>query len=83
MMTYLTAPAVQEAKKSYRFFAELASCELDYEGLSMHYQIIDVMVLEPTEKAIKALIASAKWLQGYTLVSFWQPEPGSSEDAPF
>ena len=82
-MPYLTAPSARGAKQTYRYFVEVASCELDFEGLSMHYQIIDVVVLEPTEKAIKTLIASAKWLQGYTLVSFWQPEPGSDEDAPF
>lgn len=82
-MPYLTAPAAQETKLTYRYFAELASLELDYEGLSMHYQVIDLVVLEPTEEAVKTLIAAAGWLQGYTLVKFWSPQPDSDEDAPF
>lgn len=82
-MPYLTAPTAQEIKLTYRYFAELASLELDYEGLSMHYQVIDLVVLEPTEEAVKTLIAAAGWLKGYTLVSFWSPQPDSNEDAPF
>lgn len=82
-MPYLTAPTAQKTKLTYRYFAELASNELDYEGLATHYQVIDVVVLEPTEEAVKTLIAAAGWLKGYTLVSFWSPQPDSDEDAPF
>jgi len=45
--------------------------------------VIDVVVLEPTEEAIKTLIAAAEWLKGYTLVKFWAPQPDTDEDAPF
>lgn len=82
-MPYLTAPAAQETKLTYRYFAELASNELDYEGLATHYQVIDVVVLEESEEAVKTLIAAAGWLQGYTLVKFWTPQPDTDEDAPF
>lgn len=70
-MPYLTAPAAQKTKLTYRYFAELASNKLDYEGLAEHYQVINVVMLEPTEEAVKTLIAAAGWLKGYTLVSFW------------
>lgn len=82
-MPYLTASAAQETKLTYRYFAELASLELDYEGLSTHYQVIDLVVLEPTEEAVTTLIAAAGWLKGYTLVYFWEPQPDSDEDVPF
>ena len=43
-MPYLTVTGVQETKVSYRYFCELASLEVDYEGLALHYQVIDVVV---------------------------------------
>ncbi len=82
-MTYLTETGAQTARISYRYFCELASLEVDFEGLSLHYQVIDVVVLEPTEQAIKNLIASAGWLRGYILVKFWAPQPDLDGDAPF
>lgn len=80
-MQYLTAPEAQETKLTYRYFAELASNEFDYEGLPKHCRIIDVVVLEPTEAALKTLMAATGWLKGYTLVGFWLPEP--DENTPF
>ncbi len=82
-MPYLTAPTAQETKLTYRYFAELASNEFDYEGLATHYRVIDVVVLEPTEEAIKTLIAATGWLKGYALVDFWSPQPETDEDTPF
>lgn len=73
-MPYLTAPVVQKTERTYRYFVELASDKLDFEGVPESFQIIDVVVLEPTEAAISTLIAATGWLQGYTMVSHWTPE---------
>lgn len=73
-MPYLTAPAAQKTEKTYRYFVELASDTLDYEEVPESYQMIDVVVLEPTKEAIASLIAAAGWLQGYTMVAHWTPQ---------
>jgi hypothetical protein len=73
-MPYLTAPSAQKTERTYRYFVELASDKLDHERVPEKFQIVDVVVLEPTEQAIKTLIAAAGWLQGYTMVSHWVPE---------
>ena len=73
-MPYLTAPSAQKTERTYRFFVELASDKLDYEGVPESFQMIDVVVLENTEQAIKTLIASAGWLAGYSIVAHWVPE---------
>lgn len=73
-MPYLTAPSAQKTERTYRFFVELASDKLDYEGVPESFQIVDVVVLENSEQAIKTLIASAGWLKGYTMISHWIPE---------
>lgn len=67
----LTAPA-----QSHRFMADVASNQLDFEGVPVDVQTIDVLVIDPSEAAIKLLIASTKWLKGYSLIKFWEPEDG-------
>jgi hypothetical protein len=74
-MPYVTASTTQKTERTYRYFVELASNKLDHEGVPESFQIVDVVVLEPTEEAIKTLIAAAGWLAGYTMVSHWTPEP--------
>jgi len=79
-MTLLTSPEARTAKtRTYRFYVELASTNCDYEGVPEWTRTIDVVVSEPTLEAITQLIAACEWLQGYELVSFWQPE----DSAPF
>lgn len=73
-MTYLTAPQTQTTKqRTYRYFVEIASDKLDYEGVPESFQIVDVVVLTPTRDAIKTLIAAAGWLNAFTIVSHWIP----------
>lgn len=79
-MTYLlTASTKDRSQRTYRYFVELASNKLDYEGVPDHYQIIDVVVTEPTTEAIATLIAATGWLEGYTVVSHWTP----ADECPF
>jgi hypothetical protein len=73
-MPYLTAPESTKTDRTYRYFVELALDKLDHEGVPERFQIIDVVVLEPTEEAIKILIAAAGWLDGWSMVSCWVPE---------
>ncbi|MGL4617593.1 MAG: hypothetical protein ACRCZS_00810 [Chroococcidiopsis sp.] len=85
MPQLLTAPeAVKTSLQTYRYFVELASIEsyVDREGFDVPaaYRTIDVVVMEPTTDAIALLISSCSWLQGWQMVSHWEPE---LEDAPF
>ena len=77
-MPYLTAPSAQKTERTFRYFCELASneLELDRDGIPVpvDYKTVDLVVTEPTEQAIKTLIAAADWLKGYTMVSHWVPE---------
>lgn len=78
------AEAISSKAPTYRYLVELASIEseLDKDGFEVPvaYKTIDVVVTEPTTAAIKLLISSCQWLQGWELASFWVGEP---EDAPF
>lgn len=76
-MSYLTASDAT-ADNSYRFFAELASTKLDYDGIPEYFRIIDVVVAEPTQQAIEREIAKCDWLKEYSLISYWKPEPYTS-----
>ncbi len=76
-MTYLTASDPTQSG-SYRYFAELASTELDYDGVPEYFRIVDVQVSEPTQTAIEHEIAARDWLKGYTLINYWQPEDCSN-----
>lgn len=76
-MTYLTAAETQTAKLvTFRYFVELASTEVDFEGAPQRCRIVDVVVIQPTREAIASLIAASGWLQGYKMVAYWQPEDG-------
>lgn len=75
MLELLTAPeALAQSTLAHRFLVELASIELDFEGVPVDVKTIDVVVTNPNEAAIQLLIATTDWLKGYSLKSFWQPE---------
>jgi len=38
------------------------------------FKFLDVVVLEPTEEAMKSVIAAVDWLSSYTIVSYWIPQ---------
>lgn len=73
-MTYLTAPDAVGAKHSYRYYVELASTQLDDDGIPERFRVVDVVVVQPTQSAIENVLSSNDWLQGYSLTSYWQPE---------
>lgn len=78
----LTAPQViAQPSIAVRYKVELASneVELDRDGNAVpkYFKTIDLVVAEPTEEAIKTLIAAADWLTNYTMVSYWKPCDGT------
>lgn len=73
-MPYLSATSAQKTERTYRYFVELTSNKLDHEGVPERVQIVDVVVLEPSEEAIYILIAAAGWLDGWSMVSCWVPD---------
>ncbi len=80
----LTDPKIYEQNLvGYRFKVSLdtKALELDWREnpVPKNSKVIDIVVTQPTRSAIKQLIAACEWLQGYELVSFWQPE----DSAPF
>lgn len=78
-MPYLTALIKDKTALTYRYYVELVSTELDFEGVPCRTQIVDVVVVEPTETAVKSLIAATKWLEGYRIVACWTP----ADECPF
>ncbi|MBV8887456.1 MAG: hypothetical protein JO235_26140 [Chroococcidiopsidaceae cyanobacterium CP_BM_RX_35] len=77
-MTHLTATDAISSN-SYRYFAELASTTLDFDGVPEYFRIVDIVVAEPTQQAIEREIALQDWLKDYSLISYWQP----SDNCPF
>lgn len=73
MAQLLTAPEALSTKHTHRYFCELASTQLDYDGIPETFCLVDVVVTEPTKSAIEDALSSRNWLQGYSLVSYWQP----------
>lgn len=73
-MTYLTASEAKKTKQqTYCYLVELASKQLDRDGVTESRRIVHVVVLENALEAIKTVIAAANWLSGYTIVSHWIP----------
>lgn len=79
MPQLLTTPEAQTATQIYRFYCQLAHRETDWEGVTLHTRMIDVVVTEPTREALADLIMGCEWLADYQLVSFHLPEDGCSE----
>lgn len=83
MPQLLTAPkAHPDQTQFYRYIAQLQTVEVDFDGIPVGDLAIDVVVNEPTKKAIAHLIAGCNWLKKYTLVDYWAPMADES-DAPF
>ena len=82
----LTDPQVYDPKLTgHRYFVQLVSksWELqDDRAVPSSDKVIDVVVVEPTESAIRQLIASAGWLVGWEMVDFWQ-EAATDSYVPF
>lgn len=74
------ADATQVTQVAYRFLVELALCELTYDDelneVPTDYQIVDVVVNEPTEQAIFNLLKERGYLQKWGVVSYWQEQEG-------
>lgn len=80
-MPLLTDPLAYKSKRhTYRYFVELASHKLDWDGSVHHSQVIDVVIVEPSYEAIKTLVAAAGWLRDYSVVAWWTP---LTDEAPF
>lgn len=62
-----------EQQRTYHYYVDLVSKELDWEGVPEDEKMIDVVVLEPTLEAITAVVAAAGWLSNYTITSYWVP----------
>ncbi len=73
-MTYLTSDTAYSSPNQYRYFVELASTKTDYEGIPEFWRVIDLVEAQPTEEAIKSAIAECEFLEGFELVSYWEPD---------
>jgi len=76
---YLTDSQLEATRPSYRFFVELASNALDFEGVPERYLLVDVVVALPCEAAARQLLDDRGWLAEWGIVSVWIPQ----EEAPF
>ena len=73
-MTYITSTDAYTSINQYRYFIQLASIKTDYEGGPEFWRVIDLVVAQPTEEAIKSAIAECEFLEGFELVSYWEPD---------
>ncbi len=78
-MTYLSAPDAGDSPNAYRFFVELWSRQVDEEGYPVETDLADVLVVEPTLKAIINLLSAKGLLEMWQIVDHWQPDA----DIPF
>lgn len=84
-MIYLTDPQVLTAEQcisthcTYRYMVQLASKEVDYEGVPERTQLIDLVVKEPTPEAIALLLEASGYLKDWQIASYWQPTDGCTE----
>lgn len=75
MLQLLTAPQVlAQPTQAHRYMVDLASNDLDFEGVPTSYKTVDVVVDEPTEDAIATLLQDGGHLEGYGIVKCWTPE---------
>ena len=74
MPQLLTASEALSANQTYRYFCELVSIQLDYDGIPETFRVVDVLVAQPTQSAIENALDSGDWLEGYSLVNYWLPE---------
>lgn len=70
--------AYYTATHTYRYYVELASTQLDFDGVPEFFCVVDVVAV-PTQEAIIKAIFDCEFLKGYELISYWIPE----DEAPF
>lgn len=66
----------EQRLNGYRYFVELISQFLEFldsYSVPRQAEIVDLVVIEPKESAIRSLIAACEWLENFTIVRFWQP----------
>ena len=74
MLQLLTSPeAIAQPTQSKRFMVELASNELDFEGVPEYFKTLDVCVTEPTIEAITVFLKAAGYLDNWGIVDHWVP----------
>jgi hypothetical protein len=74
ILPYITAPEATGGVTSYRFYVQLWSLQTDEEGEPVDYQMLDVLVTEPSFKAIAQLLRAAGWLDQWQVVDYWMPD---------
>ncbi len=75
----LTHPEAAEKPQSYRYFVRLYSLDLDFEGDPCEEFTLDVVVVEPTAKAVIQLVTALGWLDDWRMGPIWQPETEADE----
>lgn len=79
-VAYFTDPQTSiPGAETYRYYAELASNELDEEGISERFIIADVLVAINCEAAVRQVLDDKGLLHEWGIVAIWQPE----EESPF
>ena len=75
-MIHLTAPEVKNATSAYRFIVELYSLQVDRYGTPVDYDLLDVLVCDPTQAGIEQLLESKGYSrEQWQLVDYWMPCP--------
>lgn len=73
MFDLLTSPeAIAQPTQSKRYFVELESKDLDWEGIPESHKLIDLCVTE--EAAITVFLKAVGYLEEFRILRHWIPE---------
>jgi hypothetical protein len=79
ILPLLTSREVYEQKLvGHRYYVQLVSKDWELQDdhpVPRKSEVIDLVVTEPTEAAIRELVESVGWLSNWRIVDFWQEPP--------
>lgn len=83
IMPLLTDSRIYEEKlQGYRYFVDLVSTDYELQDgypVPKRSETVDVLVVDPSEDAIRLLVASCRWLEGYEIVGCTREDDGCGE----
>ena len=74
ILPHVTAPEATDGATAYRFYVQLWSLQTDEEGEPVDFEMVDVLVCEPSFKAISQLLKVTGWLDQWQVVDYWMPD---------
>lgn len=84
VLPLVTCPQIYSQKLiGHRYLVKLVSLQVQLQedrAVPVNTQVIDVVVVEPTQNAVEQLLAATGWLESWQIVSYFKPD---ALEAPF